>query len=207
MTDRRGVWRSLERWSPHLFILGAVFELVFATNNGLAFLLDGFSFVEWLYPAVLLGRAAVLLGIAGLSVHVTDRSPRAGKWSRVVLAVAFVFTSGLLSLSLLQIIGVTTPIIAVFGLGTVVLTVITYSLFGVVILRTRALSAPTGGLLLAAAVTVLGVFVGLSVLPTRLVGGVGEGVLFVVFLGMWYRLRSESTVTERDERASNTVAE
>jgi len=211
MTDLSGACASLERWGPHLFSLGAVLELVFALNNGLAFLLDGFSFVDWLYPTVLLGRAAVLLGIAGLSVRVTDRSPRMGKWSRMILAVAFVFTLGLLSLSLLEIAGVTigwnTPIIAVFGLGTVALTVITFALFGVLILRSRAFSPATGGLLLAAAVTVVSVFVGLSVLPSRLVGGVGEGVLFVLFLVISYRLRTEFMMTDRPESASNTVTE
>jgi len=211
MTDLSGACASLERWGPHLFSLGAVLELVFALNNGLAFLLDGFSFVDWLYPTVLLGRAAVLLGIAGLSVRVTDRSPRIGKWSRIVLAVAFVFTLGLLSLSLLEIAGVTipwdTPIFAVLGLGTVALTVITFALFGVLILRSGAFSTATGGLLLAAAVTVVGVFVGLNVLPSRLVGGVGEGVLFVLFLVTSLRLRTEFMMTDRPEPASNTVAE
>ena len=211
MTDRSGACASLERWGPHLFSLGAVLELVFALNNGLAFLLDGFSFVDWLYPTVLLGRAAVLLGIAGLSVRVTDRSPRIGKWSRIVLAVAFVFTLGLLSLSLLEIAGVTimwnSPIFAVLGLGTVALTVITFALFGVLILRSGAFSTATGGLLLAAAVTVVGVFVGLNVLPSRLVGGVGEGVLFVLFLVTSLRLRTEFMTTDRPEPASNTVAE
>ena len=211
MTDRSGACASLERWGPHLFSLGAVLELVFALNNGLAFLLDGFSFVDWLYPTVLLGRAAVLLGIAGLSVRVTDRSPRIGKWSRIVLAVAFVFTLGLVSLSLLEIAGVTitwnSPIFAVFGLGTVALTVITFALFGVLILRSGAFSTATGGLLLAAAVTVVGVFVGLNVLPSRLVGGVGEGVLFALFLVTSLRLRTEFMMTDRPEPASNTVAE
>ena len=211
MTDRSGACASLERWSPHLFSLGAVLELVFALNNGLAFLLDGFSFVDWLYPTVLLGRAAVLLGIAGLSVRVTDRSPRIGKWSRIVLALAFVFTLGLLSLSLLEIAGVTimwnSPIFAVLGLGTVALTVITFALFGVLILRSGAFSTATGGLLLAAAVTVVGVFVGLNVLPSRLVGGVGEGVLFILFLVTSLRLRTEFMTTDRPEPASNTVAE
>ena len=211
MTDLNGACASLERWGPHLFSLGAVLELVFALNNGLAFLLDGFSFVDWLYPTVLLGRAAVLLGIAGLSVRVTDRSPRIGKWSRIVLAIAFVFTLGLLSLSLLEITGVTimwnSPIFAVLGLGTVALTVITFALFGVLILRSGAFSTATGGLLLAAAVTVVGVFVGLNVLPSRLVGGVGEGVLFVLFLVTSLRLRTEFMTTDRPEPASNTVAE
>lgn len=207
MTERDSVWESLERWSPHLFFLGAVFELVFASNNGLAYLLDGFSFIESLYPTVLIGRLAVLLGIAGLSVRVANRDPRVGKWGRTVLAAAIVFTLAVLSLSLLRLVGFTTPIIAAFGLGTVVLTVLTYAIFGGVIVRSGAFSAATGGLLLAAAATIVCVFVGLNVLPSRLVGGVGESVLFVLFLTLWYRLRTESTPTQRSDPSSNTVAE
>jgi len=207
MMHRSGVLQSLEEWSPRLFLLGAVFELVFATNNGLAFLMDGFSFIDWLYPTVLVGRAAVLIGIAGLSVQVVNQSPRVGKWSQGVLAMAFVFTVGLLSLSLLTIVGVTTPIIAVFGIGTVVLTIITYALFGVVILRTGAFSTRIGSLLVVAAVAVLGVFVGLSFLPTRLVGGIGEGALFLLFLATWYSLRADSVRTDGVEPASATAAE
>lgn len=207
MTDRAGVLTSLERWSPRLFLIGGAFELVFAANNGLAFLLDGFSFVDWLYPTVLLGRVAVLLGIAGVSVRIADRNPRAGRWSRIVLLLALVLTAGLLTLSSLRIVGVTTPVIAVFGLGTVVMTIVTYALFGGLVLRTGVFSTATGGLLLAAAAAVLGVFVGLSVLPTRLVGGVGEGVLFVIFLAIWRRLGTESTPAGRTDPASSTVAE
>lgn len=207
MIHRSGVLQSLEAWSPRLFLLGGVFELLFAGNNGLAFLMDGFSFIDWLYPTVLVGRAAVLIGIAGLSVQVVNQSPRVGKWSQRVLALTFVFTVGLLSLSLLTVVGVTTPIIAVFGIGTVVLTIITYALFGAMILRTGAFSPRVGSLLVVAAVTVLGVFVGLSFLPTRLVGGIGEGVLFLLFLAIWYSLRAGAIQTEGVEPASTTAAE
>lgn len=200
-------WEILEQWSPLLFLTGGVLELVFAVNNGAAFLVDGVSFIEWIYPSVLLGRLAVLFGIAGLSVQVVNRNPRSGKLARVVLSVAVVFTIGLLTLSILEALGVSTPVIALFGLGTVVLTIITYALFGVVILRTRAFSTLTGGLLLFAATTVLGVFLGLRVFPTELVGAIGEGILFVVFLATWYSLRAESQHTAGGDPASSTVTE
>ncbi|MBS3761285.1 MAG: hypothetical protein KGY43_07450 [Halodesulfurarchaeum sp.] len=207
MTDSRGVWASLERWSPHLFFFGAVFELLFALNNGLAFLLAGFSFVEWLYPTILVARVAVLLGIAGLSVRVVDWRHSVGKWARVLVTVALVFSVGLLSLSLLRLVDVTTPILAVFGIGTVVLSIATYALFGVVIIYSEAFSPAIGALLVAAAVTVLGVFVGLNFLPSRLVGGIGEGLLVVLFLVTSYRLRTEFLLTDRGEVVSTTVTE
>jgi hypothetical protein len=207
MTHRSGVLQTLEAWSPRLFFVGGVFEFVFATNNGLAFMIDGFSFIDWLYPTVLLGRAVALLGIAGLSVQIVNQTPRLGKWSQRVLAVAFFFTVGLLSLSVLTIAGITTPIIAVFGIGTVVLTFITYLLFGVVILRTGAFSTRVGSLLVAAAVTLLGTFVGLSFLPTRLVGGIGEGLLFLLFLATWYSLRADAVQTDSLKPESTPSAE
>lgn len=194
-------WESLERWSPRLFLLGAVLELVFASVNGAAFLIESFSFVDWVYPAILLGRLAVLFGIAGLSVQVVNRNPRLGKLGRVVVAVTVAFTIGLLSLSILDIVGVSTPIIALFGLGTVVLTIVTYALFGAVIISTGAFSTPVGSLLLVASLTVLGVFVGLRVLPTELMGAVGEGVLFVLFLSTGYFLRAESEPSDRMKQA------
>lgn len=198
-------WNTLEEWSPHLFLLGSVLILAFAIHNGIVFVSDDFQFIDFIYPTVLLGRLAVLLGIAGLSVQVANRAPRFGKLSRVVVAVAVVFTIGLLVLSILEMVGVSTPIIAVFGLGTVVLTAITYALFGGVILRTGAYSTLIGGLLLAATVVLLAVFVGLMVLPTRLVGAVGEGGLFVLFFVIGYFLRSEIQPTDSAEPSQTKV--
>lgn len=199
--------RTLEAWSPRLFLVGAGFEFLFAVNNGLAYLLDGFSFVEWLYPTVLLGRGAVLLALAGLSVRIAARRPRLARWGRVVLAVALAFTAGLFVLSLLEAVGVSTPIIAVFGLGTVVLTITTHALFGVVVLRSGAFSPAIGGLLLAVAAAISGVFVGLTVLPTELVGGVGEAVVAALFLATWSRLRAEPMPTDRADPSPHTVVE
>jgi hypothetical protein len=190
-----GRWEALEPWSPMLFVGGSALELVFAANNGAAYLVEGFSFVEWIYPSVLLGRLAVLVAIAGLSVQVVKRTSRSGTIGRGVLSLAIVFTVGLLTLSALEIVGISTPVIAVFGIGTVALTILTYSLFGALILRTGAYSTPIGGLLVLAAATVLGVLLGLRAFPTELVGAVGEGILFVVFLVTGYSLRTESRST------------
>lgn len=201
-TDRTW-WNPLKQWSPRLFLLGGVFILVFALHNGMVYLTDA-TFQDWVYPSVLLGRLAVLLGIAGLSVQIANRNPRVGKLGRVVVAVAVGFTIGLLVLGPLEMAGVfSTPLIGMVGLGTVVLSVITYALFGVAILRTRAYSPQIGGLLLAAAVALLALFVGLMVLPTRLAGAVGEGALFVLFVSIGYRLRTEPEPADRVERRSD----
>lgn len=201
-------WKTLERWSVGLFLLGSAIDLIFAAINGVVFLTDGFTYQPWISLTVLVGRLAILLGIAGLSVQIMNRNPRLGKWSRVVVSLAVGFTSGLFVLAALQDFGLfKTPVIAVFGLGSVITTVLTFALFGVAVLRTEAFSASIGVLLVAASVTLVGLFVGLEILalPTRLAGAVGEGVFFVIFLSIWHALRAGSTPTDRPEPTRDSV--
>jgi len=201
---RTTLWESLEKWSPRLFLLGGGLILIFALHNGQVFLTDT-TFKDWIYPTVILGRLAVFLGIAGLSVRMVNHSPRFGKPGRVVVAVAVVSAIGLLVLGILAQIGVSTPIIAVFGIGTAVLTVITYALFGVAIIRTGAFSTLIGGLLLAAIVPILTVFFGRIVLPVRLLGAISESALFVIFVVIGYLLRTEFTPTDRAGPTGDTT--
>jgi hypothetical protein len=201
---RTGLWETLEKRSPRLFLLGGVLILIFALHNGQVFLTDT-TFKSWIYPTVILGRLSVFLGIAGLSVRVVHRSPRFGKPGRVVVAVAVVSAIGLLALGILAQIGVSTPIIAVFGIGTAVLTVITYALFGVAIIRTGAFSTLIGGLLLVAVVPILTVFFGRFVLPVRLLGAVSESTLFVIFVVIAYFLRTEFAPTDRAGPTGDTT--
>jgi hypothetical protein len=192
-------WESLEQWSPSLFLVGFAFELVFAVNHGAAALVEGISFIDGLYPTVLLGRLAVLLGLAGLSVRIVNTNSQFGKLSRGVVSLAALFTVGLLSLSVLTVVGITTPIIAVFGIGTVLLTILTFLLFSVAGIRTDAYPAIVGGLLLVATLAVIGVLVSQGVLSTNVRGAVGEGINATVFLAIWYVLRAEPTDTRSVE--------
>lgn len=200
-------WESLETWGPRLFVVGAALELVFATNHGLAYLVDGISFIEWVYPTVLLGRVALLLGVAGLSGQIAVAAPSVAKLCRVVVALAVLFTIGLLSTVLLDLVGITTPIIAVFGFGTVALTILTFLLFGVVILRTGAMPTRIGAILVAMSVTILTLLVGMGMLPTSVVGSIGEGAVAALSLAMWYSLQAAPLATERSEPAADTVTE
>lgn len=199
-------WESLERWSPRLFLVGFALEFLFALTHGIAYLVDGFSFIDWLYPTVLLGRIAVLLGLAGLSVRITSQNARLGALSRGIVSLAVLFTIGLTSLSVLDILGVSTQIIAVFGIGTVVLTILTFVLYGGAGLATGAYPSVIGGLLLVATLAVLFVLVGQGAFSTNLRGAVGEGVNAFTFLGIWYLLRNEPTATDV-EATSGTPAE
>lgn len=199
-------WETLERWTPTLFIVGFVLELIFAINNGAAYLMDSVAFYDWIYPSVLIGRFAVLLGLAGLSVSLIEQTPRLGNISRILLGATMLFTIGLVSLSILQIVGVSTPVIAVFGIGTVVLTILSFVFFGVVGIRTDAYPAVVGGLLLVATLAVLFVLLSSGTLSTTLRGAVGEGVNATAFLAIWYVLSTQSQAITTTERTPDTPA-
>lgn len=200
-------WGELEGWTPRLFIIGFVLELVFALNHGAAYLFDSVTFFDWIYPSVLLGRFAVLLGLAGLSVGLIERNPRLGKLSRILLGAAMLFTLGLISLSILDIIGVSTPIIAVFGIGTVVLTVLSFVLFAVAGFRTDAYPTVVGGLLVVATLAVLFVLLTSSMFSTNVRGAVGEGLNATAFLAIWYVLNTREKATTTTEPVADTPAE
>lgn len=200
-------WETLEGWTPRFFIIGFVLELVFAFNHGAAYLFSGVTFFEWIYPSVLLGRFAVLLGLAGLSVSLIERNPRLGKLSRVLLGAAMLFTLGLITFSILDIIGISTPVIAVFGIGTVVLTVLSFVLFAVAGFRTDAYPAVVGGLLLVATLAVLFVLLTSSMFSTNVRGAIGEGLNATAFLAIWYVLSTREKTTTTTEPVVDTTAE
>lgn len=191
----------LERRSSQLFLFAGVIFLLTAVYRGSAFVVDGISFNLSIANVMLFGRLAVLLALGGLSVQVADRNPRLAKWGRGVVSLAAAFTVVLFTLAVLASVGVTTPLIAVFGLGTFLLSFVTYSLFGVGIVRTGAYSTLIGGLVLAAAAGLLAVFVGQMFFPTGLIGSVVEGGLSLIYFAVWYLLRSEATVTQSVDTA------
>lgn len=192
-----GRWRSLEQWSPNLFLLGGVFLLIAAANRGIAFLLESYAFNDWVGLAVVLGRGAVLLGILGLSVRITESNPRSGKWTLRVATLAIVFATGLLVLAILDNTGFTTEIIAVFGLGTFLLSLIAFIVAGVSIVRTGAYSKLIGYLLLVSAVALLVVFFGQMLVTEEIIGTVIEATLFLLYLGIGYLLRTQSSPATR----------
>ncbi len=120
------------------------------------------------------------------------------------MAVAVALTGGLLVSAVLENLGVGVPIIAVFGLGTIVLSIVTYGLVGVLILRTGAHAPVIGGLLLAATGGLLFGFFGQAVLPENVVGAVTESVLAVTSLAIGYRLRIGVESTPPSDAVSET---
>lgn len=93
----------------------------------------------------------------------------------------------------------TISLLAMFGLGTFALSVIAYGLVGASILRTGAYSTLIGGLLVAAAGSLLAVFIGQLFLPTGVIGTITERTLAGIYLVVGYRLRTEPEQIDRTE--------
>jgi hypothetical protein len=197
-------WNRLEQWSPRLFVLAAVFLFVGATNSGLAFLSDGYVFNKWLGIVLELGRLTALLGTAGLSVQVVHRNARMGNLSRAVASLAIVFVTVLIALATLEAAGVLADPIGVIGLVAYVLSVSTFLLVGIGVVRTGAHSRRIGGLLLVNVVALLVVFFGRLFVPLGLVATVVPGIQILLYLSLGYTLRGWSVTTRRLAPASDT---
>jgi hypothetical protein len=202
-----GLWESLETWMPYLFLVAAAFSLVAAANYGMAELFESISFNSWIGLTVLLARVTSLLGVAGLSARILDRSPTVGNLGRVVVAVALPFTVALLTSGVLQNLGAEPPLGAVLGLGTVILSLVTYSLFGVEILRTGAHGRLVGIMLLGATLALLFGLFGRVAFPIGVVGTIAELGLVVTHAAIGYRLLTGSAPGERAEFTAETAAE
>ena len=206
------VWDSLEQWTPRLFLVAGVILIVASANYAVPVLLEGVEFNSWIGLTVVVGRWVSLLGVAGLTVGIVAHSSRAGTVSRAVVSLALLFTTGLVGTAILSNVGVSTQLSAVFGLGTILLSIITYALFGIVILRTDAYSTVVGGLLLVMTAGLLWGFVGqIALAETQqmlgVIGTTAEAVLFAVNLALGYRLQTEVEPSGRSDPTPETVAE
>ena len=186
VTSNKQQWKRLEEWSPRSFILAAVFLLVGAANSGLAFFVDSYTFNEWLGIVLELGRLAALLGTAGLSVVVVNRSVRLGYLTRAVASLAVVFVTALTAMATLTVAGVLADPIGVVGLLAYVLSVSAFLVVGVGVVRTGAYSRRIGGLLLVNVVALLIVFFERVFIPLGLVATVVPALQILLYLGVAY---------------------
>lgn len=200
-------WESLEKWTPRLFFFAGIVLLVAAVNYAVAFLVDSIEFNAWVGLTVLIGRVVSLVGVAGLSVWIVNKKPRLGKLSRVVVSLAVLITIGLFVSAFLRNLGLEPPLTPVLGLGTVALSIITYALFGTLLLRFDGSSRLIGSLLLVAAVALLFGMFGRIALPLGVVGIVAEGVLFLAHIAIGYHLLTGPEPEGETEPMPDTVAE
>jgi hypothetical protein len=197
---------TLEQWSPWLFALGAVFLLVGAAHNGLAFLKSGYAFNNWLGLVLELGRLTALLGAAGLSVRVARQNARLGNLGRIVASLAVVFVTTLITLAALKTAGVLADPIGIVGLGAYALSVSTFLVVGIGIVRTNAYSRLIGGFLLANVGALLVVFFGRLFVPLGLVATVIPGIQVLLYFSVGYTLRSQNVTTRQTAPVADTTS-
>lgn len=195
----------MARLSPHLFFFASVILLVAALHRGSTFLLDGVSHNSWVSVVKLFGRLAALLGISGLSLRISQSNPRLGKVSGIAASAPVLVTLLLITLVTAENLGFTLGLVPVVGLGAFLFAVGAYVSSGIAIVRTEAYPVFIGELLLAAAVSLLVAFFGMIVLPIQWIGLTVEGVLFLLYFGIGYTLRTGETTRVRTERASDTT--
>jgi hypothetical protein len=196
---------TLEQWSPWLFALSAVFLLVGAAHNGLAFLKSGYAFNNWLGLVLELGRLTALLGAAGLSVRVARQNAWLGNLGRSVASLAVVFVTTLITMATLKAAGVLADPIGVIGLGAYVLSVGTFLVVGIGIVRTNAYSRLIGGFLLANVGALLVVFFGRLLVPLGLVATVVPTIQVLLYLSVGYTLRAQGVTSRQTAPAAETT--
>lgn len=195
-------WAELERWSPWLFVWAALFLLIGATNSGLAFFVEGFTFSKPAGLILELGRLAALLGTAGLTVGLMTRNDRLGLLTRVIASLAVLFVALLIALVLLTVAGVVADP-SIVGLPAYVLSVSAFLVAGIVIIWTGAYATLIGGLLLVNVAALLVVFFGRLFVPLNLVATIGPGLQVGLYLSIGYILRERVVASQQPAPVTN----
>jgi hypothetical protein len=164
-------WKSLERSSPTLFLLGGGLIIGHAAVNGIE------AFSEMAAPTDVFGPAGYLLavvGLWGLYPVLVDRAP---KLARVAGAVAAVSLTGwvVITISTLgEVAGVLSSgsefLPGAFFLTHITSVMLTYVLFGAASLRAGVRSRTVGILLLMPPLLIAGMLAGATVFGNSAVG-------------------------------------
>lgn len=148
MTDRTGVWGSLERWRWVAFLATGVAFLLITINDGLVWLANTGLNLSPLVPLGLL--LLVYAGLLGLSPRLVDRAPRVGRVCQV-LVVVFVLEIVLAFGVFIDPSSVPRIVLALSVATAIVGAALTITVFGATSLWTGAYSRAVGGSLLLAA--------------------------------------------------------
>lgn len=198
MTNRSGVWKSLQQWSPTAFLIGGLLLGVDAAWLAANISMGAENYLLTGQVVVGIGWTVALLGLLGLYPVLSDRSrwlSLAGAISAVIgvvtfavnAIVAFVDVSGIVA-------GIYEPIGAFFLPGVVIGTVLGFVAFSVAAFRTQVYSFAFGVLLLVLPIielfNILRIFAGYTS-ETVTLGFVIVTALSLIVIG--YYLRKQST--------------
>lgn len=206
MTERTGVWGSLERWRSVAFLAPGVAFLLIAINDGATAIANtGMN----LSPLVHLGLMLLAyVGLLGLSPRLVERAPRLGRVCQVLVVVfgaeiLLTFGVGIAPSSVPRSVFALTVSTGVIGAA------LTMTVYGATSLWSRAYTRAVGGFLLLAAV-------GLYVIIAKVIlfGDIGgpewvpivhNGTVGLSLAAIGLLLRTEGGPTEQVE-STETVA-
>ena len=198
-------WDSIERWSPRLFLLAGMFLVIAAVMSGMAFLGHGQLFDDWLVLPLELGRLAALIGTLGLSVQLGSHDTSLGKLGRGVAMLAIGLTVALTASALLTTTGLLSVSSPALGIAAFVLSVSTFLLYGLGILRTRSHPTLVGRLLVINAAALLVVFFGRILLPLGLLATAVPGAQALLYVTISHSLRCQNLPTQQSTTTPDTT--
>lgn len=191
-------WKSVEQWSPMLFLIGGGLLVGHAAIEGIE------AFTDLTPPPdvfVSTGHLVALVGLVGLYPVLVNRTPRVARTAIAVAVVPIVGWVVMTAAKLLAVTGTITSLNHVLPEVLIMLvvgsTILTYALFGAATLRVDEESRTVGLLVLAPAVLVVVLLVdatltGVSALDGALIGG----GLALSMLTLGYRLHTWDYRTE-----------
>lgn len=204
MADSDGVFDSLERWSPTLFLAAGGLTLVYSSLYGAEAFLGTYPAARAFVGPV--GYVVAFAALLGLSPTVADRRPwmaRAGAVLAVLGAAGFLLT-------IVARAGVVPEDAAWVGAGQLVLILVgmtlSFLVFGVASLRSGVYSGAVGVLLLMpAAVMGLNLSVVVAGLSSAEARFIVSGLWGLSFLALGFTLRTEADAGDRSTPAPDAT--
>lgn len=201
-------WKSLERWSPRLYLVAGVVLVGYAALNGA----EAFTTATFQQKVLEGGYVAGFLGLLGLYPSLDDRSPRLARVGAAAAALGllafFVFTIGNLA-ELVGLVSGNLPGWTAFTFMAVVGFVVGYLTVGVAVLRSGTYSRTVGVLLLVPAVIIVlmiaSIITGLTSPESVFVVSAGQAMTHLA-IGSTLSAESESAEREEAESAPDATA-
>lgn len=196
-------WGSLERASPMLFLLGGSLVVGHAAFRGLEAFTDIAPPVDLFAPT---GYLIALVGLLGLYPAISDRTPRVARVAVAVASIPFAGWIAITASSVGAIIGVVPPqtelLPGVVFVVHIVGMILTYSLFGVAVLRSGGHRRAVGVLLFVVPTLFISMVAGAVLMGNSAVGAFVIGCLLALtHLAIGYSLQTGRTAIDHETTA------